>query len=120
MYFAIALDNWNVSQVLLNSVACGGEILPFSQCCLSWQERVVVETGHWLCVVPYWAKWPYETMLLPKEHRLRLDELSAPERDGKAGVCESFTISHMVENVCIKILPILAMQLLKPFAVLNY
>jgi UDPglucose--hexose-1-phosphate uridylyltransferase len=29
-------------------------------------ERVVVETEHWLAVVPYWAAWPFETLLLPK------------------------------------------------------
>lgn len=29
-------------------------------------SRTVVETKYWLAVVPYWASWPYETMLLPK------------------------------------------------------
>lgn len=29
-------------------------------------SRIVVETEHWLAVVPYWAAWPFETMLLPK------------------------------------------------------
>lgn len=30
-------------------------------------ERVVVETEHWLGIVPFWAAWPFETMLLPKQ-----------------------------------------------------
>lgn len=30
--------------------------------------RMVVETEHWLAVVPYWAAWPFETLLLPKAH----------------------------------------------------
>ncbi|MFG6465143.1 UDP-glucose--hexose-1-phosphate uridylyltransferase [Roseateles sp. BYS87W] len=42
-------------------------------------ERVVVETEHWLAVVPYWAAWPYETLLLPKAHSLRLESLSAAQ-----------------------------------------
>ncbi|KAK7896431.1 hypothetical protein WMY93_021756 [Mugilogobius chulae] len=29
------------------------------------KERVVVESSDWLAVVPYWATWPYQTLLLP-------------------------------------------------------
>lgn len=47
------------------------------------QERVVVENSSWLCVVPYWAVWPYETMLLPKRHVLRIEDLSDTERNGQ-------------------------------------
>ena len=36
-------------------------------------SRIVVEGEHWFAVVPYWALWPYETLLLPKsEHVPRL------------------------------------------------
>jgi len=37
--------------------------------------RTVVETEHWLAVVPYWAAWPFETLLLPKAHATRLTAL---------------------------------------------
>ncbi len=48
------------------------------------QERIVVENEHWLAVVPYWAVWPYETMILPRSrHILRLTDLTPEERDGK-------------------------------------
>ncbi len=30
-------------------------------------SRTVVETEHWLAVVPYWAARPFETLLLPKK-----------------------------------------------------
>jgi len=50
------------------------------------QERVVIEDEHWLAVVPYWAMWPFETLLLPRRHVLRLPDLSDPERDGLAHV----------------------------------
>jgi UDPglucose--hexose-1-phosphate uridylyltransferase len=42
--------------------------------------RVVVETADWIVIVPYWAKWPFETLLLPRFPIKRLSEL-APERD---------------------------------------
>ncbi len=32
-------------------------------------ERVVVRNDRWLAVVPWWAAWPFETLLLPLEHR---------------------------------------------------
>ena len=39
-------------------------------------SRIVVEGEHWFAVVPYWALWPYETLLLPKhEHVARLTSL---------------------------------------------
>lgn len=34
------------------------------------EERVVLENGDWLVVVPYWATWPFETLLLPR-HQIR-------------------------------------------------
>ncbi len=43
-------------------------------------SRTVVETAHWLAIVPYWAAWPFETLLLPKEHAARLPDLDAPQR----------------------------------------
>jgi len=47
----------------------------------------VVETTSWVCVVPYWAVWPYETLLIPKRHVLRLNDLYDSERDGKYSRC---------------------------------
>ncbi|XP_062870229.1 galactose-1-phosphate uridylyltransferase [Trichomycterus rosablanca] len=48
------------------------------------QERVVVENEHWLVVVPYWATWPFQTLLLPRRHVLRLPDLTSQERDSLA------------------------------------
>jgi len=38
--------------------------------------RTVVETDHWIAVVPYWAAWPFETLLLPKFACTRMTELT--------------------------------------------
>ncbi|MDN5987359.1 MAG: galactose-1-phosphate uridylyltransferase, partial [Hafniaceae bacterium] len=43
-------------------------------------SRTVVETEHWIAVVPYWAAWPFETLLLPKTHTLRITDLNAEQR----------------------------------------
>lgn len=42
--------------------------------------RVVVETVHWLAIVPYWATWPFETLVLPRFAAKRLPELNAEQR----------------------------------------
>ncbi len=44
-------------------------------------ERTVLENDDWLAVVPYWAVWPFETLLLPKRHVPRLPDLSPKERE---------------------------------------
>ncbi|XP_064409418.1 galactose-1-phosphate uridylyltransferase isoform X6 [Latimeria chalumnae] len=51
---------------------------------LQKKERVVVDNEDWVVVVPYWATWPFQTLLLPRRHVLRLPELSATERDSGA------------------------------------
>jgi len=46
--------------------------------------RVVVENEEWLAVVPYWATWPFETIILPRRRVARLPELSDDDRAGLA------------------------------------
>lgn len=53
--------------------------------------RTVVDTEHWLAVVPYWAAWPFETMLLPKTHIRRLEELTYEQRDDLALAIKKLT-----------------------------
>jgi UDPglucose--hexose-1-phosphate uridylyltransferase len=54
-------------------------------------SRVVVETRHWLAVVPYWAAWPFETLLLPKAHRRRLPDLDSAQRQDLALALKQLT-----------------------------
>jgi UDPglucose--hexose-1-phosphate uridylyltransferase len=44
-------------------------------------QRVVTETDHWLAVVPFWAAWPFETLVIPKAPAARLSELGDGARD---------------------------------------
>ncbi|XP_056875404.1 galactose-1-phosphate uridylyltransferase isoform X2 [Takifugu flavidus] len=46
------------------------------------KERLVLQSSDWLVLVPYWATWPYQTLLLPRRHILRITELTAEERKG--------------------------------------
>ncbi len=49
-------------------------------------ERVVVEGEHWVVVAPFWATWPYETLVLPRAHVRRLTDLDDAQRDDLAVV----------------------------------
>ncbi len=44
-------------------------------------RRVVFENAAWLVVVPFWAVWPFETLIVPRVAVLRLADLDATARD---------------------------------------
>ncbi len=54
------------------------------------QERVVLDNEHWIVVVPYWALWPFETLLLPRRHVLRLSGLTNDERNSLSAIMKRF------------------------------
>lgn len=43
-------------------------------------ERIVMSNDDWAVVVPYWAYWPFETLVLPRRRLERLDHIGAAER----------------------------------------
>lgn len=58
------------------------------------KSRIVVETEAWVALVPFWAAWPFETMLLPKAHRARFDELDQNERHDLALALKQLTTRY--------------------------
>lgn len=61
---------------------------------LQRRERIVVETEHWLAVVPYWAAWPFETLLLPKQSVSRITELTAQQSSDLALALKQLTTRY--------------------------
>lgn len=57
------------------------------------KDRIVVENEYWIAIVPFWAFWPFETMLLPRRHVLRLPELT---------IAEKVSLSKILKNLLIK------------------
>ncbi len=57
-------------------------------------ERVVVQTEHWLAIVPFWAAWPFEVLLLPRFAVTRLPDLSGEQRADLARVLSELTIRY--------------------------
>lgn len=58
------------------------------------QSRVVFQTAHWLCIVPWWAVWPFETLLLPLFPATRLTDLTPMQRDDLALALSRLTIRY--------------------------
>jgi UDPglucose--hexose-1-phosphate uridylyltransferase len=57
-------------------------------------ERVTVVNDHWLAIVPYWASWPFETLLLPRFPVARLPELDEQQKTGLAATIRELTIRY--------------------------
>ena len=53
---------------------------------LQRQERVVESNPDWAMVVPYWAVWPFELLLLPRRPVKRLPDLTAAARASLADI----------------------------------
>ena len=79
------------------------EYLAQTACCLlcdyvsrevAAAERLVVENEHVLALVPFWATWPFETMVLPRRHVPSLDALSGEERDALAQILHELTARY--------------------------
>jgi UDPglucose--hexose-1-phosphate uridylyltransferase len=51
-------------------------------------ERIVAENDTWVAVVPFWAVWPFELLLLPRTQVARMASLSEAQRDGLAAMLQ--------------------------------
>ena len=57
-------------------------------------ERVVVSNDHWLAVVPFWATWPFETLLLPRFAVQRLPQLNDAHRHSLSAALRELTARY--------------------------
>jgi UDPglucose--hexose-1-phosphate uridylyltransferase len=61
---------------------------------LERDERVVCANEHFVALVPYWAQWPFETMLISRRALPSLLALEAAERDGLADILKQLTTRY--------------------------
>ncbi|MFT5194811.1 MAG: UDPglucose--hexose-1-phosphate uridylyltransferase [Candidatus Promineifilaceae bacterium] len=61
---------------------------------LEKQERIVVENEDWVVLVPYWAIWPFETLLLPKRHVQRITDLTEGEKNSLANILKRHLVKY--------------------------
>lgn len=58
------------------------------------RERVVIENEEFIVLVPFWAVWPFETLVIPKKHLRDFAELTNPQRLGLADVLQEITVRY--------------------------
>jgi len=58
------------------------------------KPRVVLENDTWVVLVPFWAVWPFETLVLPRRAMQDLTQLTDAERDGLADILSQLTIRY--------------------------
>ncbi|MFD2556453.1 UDP-glucose--hexose-1-phosphate uridylyltransferase [Sphingobacterium tabacisoli] len=61
---------------------------------LKKKERVLIETKSFVCLVPYWAKWPFETMIISKRELQTISEFSSEELSDLALVIQELAIRY--------------------------
>ena len=57
-------------------------------------ERVIVATESWLAVTPFWAVWPFETLILPLFPVQRMDLLQDDQRNDLALLLKSLLVKY--------------------------
>jgi len=61
---------------------------------LEQNERIVCANEHFVALIPFWAVWPFETLLISRRRVASLPELSSRERVGLADIMRRLTIRY--------------------------
>ena len=56
--------------------------------------RIVTQNEHFVALVPFWATWPFETLLLARRHIGSLPDLDDAERDALANLVKRLTTRY--------------------------
>jgi UDPglucose--hexose-1-phosphate uridylyltransferase len=64
--------------------------------------RLVCDNEHFLAVVPFWAVWPYEILLLSKRHLGSMNALGEEARSGLADIlqCVTSRYDNLFQTTC--------------------
>ena len=58
------------------------------------EERLVAADQHWVAVVPFWAVWPFEMLLMPRRPVASLPELNATEQQALASMLKELLVRY--------------------------
>ncbi|MBP6182054.1 UDP-glucose--hexose-1-phosphate uridylyltransferase [Flavobacterium sp.] len=61
---------------------------------LKRNERIVIENDHFVALVPFWAIWPYETMIISKRHFGKITDFTKAETTAYATILKQLTIKY--------------------------
>jgi UDPglucose--hexose-1-phosphate uridylyltransferase len=58
---------------------------------LEEKTRLVLENEHFVALIPFWAVWPFETMIVSKRHFQHLGQMTDAEKDAFAAVMKQLS-----------------------------
>lgn len=58
---------------------------------LEAKERIICSNDHFIALVPFWATWPYESMIIPRRHRQNIGQLTSEEKNAFATILKDLT-----------------------------
>ena len=61
---------------------------------LEKDERVILKNEHFVVLVPFWAMWPYETMIIPLNHYQNIGQLNYKEQIAFADIIKKLTTKY--------------------------
>ncbi len=61
---------------------------------LKLQKRIVIENKHFVVLVPFWATWPYETMIISKRHFGNIIAMNKEETSAFAAILKGITVKY--------------------------
>lgn len=61
---------------------------------LALGERILFTNDSFVCLVPFWATWPFETMILPRRHLQTIDQLKREEQKDLAVIMQQLGICY--------------------------
>lgn len=61
---------------------------------LKEETRIVLQNDHWVVLVPFWAIWPFETMLLPRFPVQKLQHLSLVHNQALSQILSELLIKY--------------------------
>lgn len=61
---------------------------------LEKQERIIIDNTHFVALVPFWASWPYETLVVSKRHVTNILEFTEEEKEDLGKTLQELTIRY--------------------------
>lgn len=61
---------------------------------LKLDERIILKNDHFVVLIPFWAVWPYETMIVPIKHYQHIGQLNEEEEVAFADIIKRLTTRY--------------------------
>lgn len=69
-------------------------LLDYAEIEITQDERVIAQNEDWLVVVPFWAVWPFEALVLPRFAVKAMPDLTDPQRNRLADILKQLLVRY--------------------------